>query len=107
MEAALKDQQLQREREERERRWREEERKREIQRERIRQLDEWLAAWRRCADVRAFIAAARASDPLWQLWQMLEKDCISGLHVARIREIMVSVMICSKMLALYGRHNGV
>lgn len=60
VEAALKDQQLQREREERERLWREEERKREIQRERIRQLDEWLAAWRRCADVRAFVAAARA-----------------------------------------------
>jgi hypothetical protein len=59
VEAALKDQELQREREERERRWREEERKREIQRERIRQLDEWLAAWRRCSDVRAFVAAAR------------------------------------------------
>jgi hypothetical protein len=59
VEAALKDQQLQRERQERERRWREEEHKREIQRERIRQLDEWLAAWRRCADVRAFVAAAR------------------------------------------------
>lgn len=89
VEAALKDQTIQREREERERRWREEERKRALEQERVRQLDEWIKAWRRCSEVRAFVAAARGtldvkaggSREEWLLWAEGYADSIDPFRL--------------------------
>jgi hypothetical protein len=61
VEAALFEQRHAQEREERERRWAAAEGKKREQAERIRRLEDSITAWRRAAEIRAFVTAARGT----------------------------------------------
>lgn len=81
----LEAEERQREWEEKRRRWREEEERRLREEARIKELDSLVATWRKCENIRAFIAAVEKSASLKEEGNDPESDLEAWLVWARKR----------------------